>query len=351
MSNFPILDLVAGLIFVYFLLSIISSSAVEIVLTLSKTRAKVLEAWLRRIFSETVTIPGKDGPKEVTLAEAIMDHCSTTALSGTKASTSYIDAKNFTSALIEKISYVQANPMAVPNSLASLSASIAASTGLSDELKRVFLLYASEASSTYSALATKTMSEMDLFRSKLEAWYDSSMDRITGTLKENHSRPLTFWLGLVIVFLLNADSISLSKYLYNNPEARTKLATAAYDASKDTIFQQKVQKIDIPKEASSKDSATLQQIKDSVASELKDLKEAKNALADVIPLGWSNNEFKKYSGFPLFLAVLLKIVGLFATTLAVMMGAPFWFDILNKVSNLRGSGKKPASATDKKKKW
>ena len=31
--------------------------------------------------------------------------------------------------------------------------------------------------------------------------------------------------------------------------------------------------------------------------------------------------------------------------LAVMLGAPFWFDLLNKVTNLRGTGAKPLSSS------
>ena len=41
MSGFPILDLVVGIIFVYFLLSIICSSAIEIILTGMKARATI----------------------------------------------------------------------------------------------------------------------------------------------------------------------------------------------------------------------------------------------------------------------------------------------------------------------
>ena len=45
------------------------------------------------------------------------------------------------------------------------------------------------------------------------------------------------------------------------------------------------------------------------------------------------------------LGILAKITGLAATVFAMMMGAPFWFDLLNKVSNLRGTGNKPASSS------
>ena len=57
MSGFPILDLVVGIIFVYFLLSIISSSGVEMILTGLKARATLLEEWLTKIFNKTITQP------------------------------------------------------------------------------------------------------------------------------------------------------------------------------------------------------------------------------------------------------------------------------------------------------
>jgi len=50
MSGFSVLDLVAGMIFISFLLSIICSSAVEIILSANKIRARVLEMALRDIF-------------------------------------------------------------------------------------------------------------------------------------------------------------------------------------------------------------------------------------------------------------------------------------------------------------
>ena len=50
MSGFSVLDLVAGMIFISFLLSIICNSAVEIILSANKIRARVLEMALRDIF-------------------------------------------------------------------------------------------------------------------------------------------------------------------------------------------------------------------------------------------------------------------------------------------------------------
>jgi len=53
MSGFSVLDLVAGMISISFLLSIICSSAVEIILSANKIRARVLEMALRDIFKRS----------------------------------------------------------------------------------------------------------------------------------------------------------------------------------------------------------------------------------------------------------------------------------------------------------
>jgi hypothetical protein len=42
---------------------------------------------------------------------------------------------------------------------------------------------------------------------------------------------------------------------------------------------------------------------------------------------------------------LAKLAGWLITALAAAQGAPFWFDLLNKLLQLRGSGTKPAEQT------
>jgi len=152
MSSFPILDLVIGIIFVYFLLSIISSSGVEIVLTGMKARAKLMEEWLSQIFDKIITQP--DGTK-LSLGRAIMDHCSVTALSGSGNATAYIDAKNFTSALIEKITFDPANPKSIAKDIEEYIGALERTTALSTEFQRVLLIYANESRDTYTRLSEK----------------------------------------------------------------------------------------------------------------------------------------------------------------------------------------------------
>jgi hypothetical protein len=46
---------------------------------------------------------------------------------------------------------------------------------------------------------------------------------------------------------------------------------------------------------------------------------------------------------------LLKIIGLTITTLAVSLGAPFWFDVLKNLANMRSTGPAPQPPEPSKK--
>lgn len=64
-------------------------------------------------------------------------------------------------------------------------------------------------------------------------------------------------------------------------------------------------------------------------------------LAQPLPLGWGHGAslHGKIVSWP---DGLLKLLGLLMSSFAVLMGAPFWFDLLNNVMNLRMSGDPPA---------
>jgi len=44
---------------------------------------------------------------------------------------------------------------------------------------------------------------------------------------------------------------------------------------------------------------------------------------------------------------LFKVVGLLLTAFAVSQGAPFWFDTLNKLVNVRSTGDPPPTTSQK----
>lgn len=338
MDAFPILDLVVGLIFIYFLLSIICSSAVEMFLSFFKIRAVILAEWMKKIFSQKVA---KSTGKEVPFGEIIMDHCLVTSLTPPGKSTSYTDAGNFVSALLERITFYS-NPDKITASLDDLIDAIDKTTLLPEELRRTFLIYAHESRDTFKQVVENKLSEVEIFRKKIENWYDTSMQRLGGRMRVKYARPITIAFAVLITCSLNADSVSIAKYLYTNQGVAAKISRDA-DAmlNSDTLKRM----VDDIKVTSEKDEDVIKVIN----KKLQNINEANAILNNSMPLGWRKDELKndhrKTDGYKFF----SKAVGLAATILALTMGTPFWFDLLNKLANLRGVGNKPTTTEEKDK--
>jgi len=142
-------------------------------------------------------------------------------------------------------------------------------------------------------------------------------------------------VSTIVVLGLNADSVAISRYLYNNPETRAKIAAQAYKTTQDSVLQKKIDSL-AQKPETKELAQSLKENQEQLKQGITTLKESG------IPLGWddkNNNE-----------TFFTRVAGLIATILAIMQGAPFWFDLLNKISNIRATGTKPDSTTDKDKK-
>ncbi len=353
MSGFPILDLVLGIIFIYFLLSIICSSAAELWFSILKTRARLLEKWARQIFdkpsldSQGNPALNRDG-SAITLGQAIIDHCMTTALSPRGKSTSYINAENFVSALLDKITITPvaagSSTQLPPTDLPGYVTAISNSTVISGELKRTILAYANEAKQTYEALKTilgasntitKVKSELDEFRDKLENWYNTNAERLSGTHKRTKVLPTTFILAIIITVFSNADSITISKYLFDHKETAKEFADKA-SSSLDN-YKERIENIKTLDSLSNiNDTITIARLESNLSHVQEDINNMNKEIPDDLPMGWKKNIFYHFEP--------LSIVGWLITVLAICLGAPFWFDVLNKIANLRGTGPRPSTS-------
>ena len=128
-------------------------------------------------------------------------------------------------------------------------------------------------------------------------WFDSGMNRVSGVYKRQ-AQLFTFLIALVIAGLFNVDSFHLFQTLWVHPGAAASLAAG---------------------------SAT------------EGAKKALDALF-MLPVGW--DQAPASVGAALFL-----FSGWLVTAISVLFGAPFWFDLLQRLVNLRGTGTKPASPT------
>ena len=130
-------------------------------------------------------------------------------------------------------------------------------------------------------------------------------------------------IGFLIAFVFNADTFSIVRTLSSDSEARLAVAAMATDYA-----------------ARNED----QEIRDHARTMVQDALENEiNDTSIILGMGWDLDDLPAgwdLDDLPAGWAWLIKILGCLVTGLAISLGSSFWFDLLNKVINLRGSGKK-----------
>lgn len=215
--------------------------------------------------------------------------------------------------------------------------------------------------------------DVNQFRVEVGAWFDRSMERASGVYKRN-AKGVAILIGLVLASATNSDAFFIVNRLSNDDNLRK------------VITDQAAQ---LPARAPSANVKPLDQ-------ELKDLRQQTDtALNDLsLPIGWKpenlvkqfecespistpppgsttqpspaksanptcNNVFFRDQSAPDPATSVLQLIaskpidflklliGWVVSGLAIAMGAPFWFDLLGKIMNVRNSGSKPPSAETK----
>jgi len=135
--------------------------------------------------------------------------------------------------------------------------------------------------------------DVQQFQDMLAGWFDNAMARMSGTYKRRQLL-ISLLLSLLLAILFNIDSIHLFRTLWQQP---------------------------------------------ALAAHLQDVPEALDpALLDalmVLPIGWRE--------FPPALDAdfALQVAGWLVTASTTLFGAPFWFDLMQRVVRMRGTGAKP----------
>jgi hypothetical protein len=169
-------------------------------------------------------------------------------------------------------------------------------------------------------------------RANLESWYDGVMDRASGWYKRR-TQKLLFWLGLALAIALNINPIVIGQHLAATPAARESMVTLATG----TLEQRE----------------SLTGATDETARR-QQLRELDQAVRNVgLPMGW--NDFARSRSFPTeesaglgawAWAILIALFGWLATAVAGTLGAPFWFDALNKLMVIRATVKPKEKSQD-----
>lgn len=175
------------------------------------------------------------------------------------------------------------------------------------------------------SLSDRSATDNDPAIREVATWFKSNMERASG----RYARRTKTWLLIVGTILsagLNADSIRLTSGIYHEEPRRR----AALELSESIRLQQSkaVVAADTSTDAAVDRALTL------LSNNLQQDDQTKQLL------GWSvaNRPNSK-------LAVIVALLGWILTGAAISFGAPFWFDVLNRVANLRAGGKPPKSET------
>ena len=357
MSTFRMLDVAIGMTFVFLLISLICTAISELIEAFLKKRAKDLERGIKELLADP------NSSANLGYLKAFYEHPLVYGLfqGGYKAKggklPSYIPSRTFALAIMDMVqssaagasgaagtatanaptpaaSTVTVNnnagaanpaaginnpaaPAAPNNAITTFRASVfALPAGLN--LRRALLTLTDAAGNDISAV-----------RENIENWYNGAMDRVSGWYKRR-TQVIILVIGFVSAAGLNADAIAIFKSLSNDSALRESVVAAATGYANATA----------PTDGSTKETPQSAAALDLALTQLEELK---------LPIGWDWKDTPTPKGkvsnrelaipAPTFWPWFRKVLGWLITGVAVSLGAPFWFDVLNKFMVVRSTVK------------
>jgi hypothetical protein len=297
MDSFPALDVAVGLSFIYFLLSVLATTATETISRFLKQRARMLESWLENalgtsggddqaIVDQFFATPAMRVLQISTGSRTKQAHMSSKLKLRSSRAPSYIPSTHFVAAALD----------AGRETRTVATTSHAAYEAIGVDLER---LRGTPAGDALLDIYAGAGGDAERFRQAAEGWFDDQMERLSGVYKR-WSQWFVWAISLVVVLALNANTLRMAETLWNDPAARATLVAQA-----------------------------------STSSKAVDAHAAVNQVSEFpLPLGWSH---ASYSGW----SWLFAGFGALLTLGAISLGAPFWFDALSRIARIRQTGTPP----------
>ncbi|CAH1073186.1 hypothetical protein [Candidatus Nitrotoga sp. 1052] len=284
MLDSTVLEVAIGLIFCFASVALIASSINEAIASALKLRSRTLLEGIKAILND----PKFDG-----LALNIYNHPLVNPIApGTaksekdlKSKPSYIKPKDFAISFIDAIQTIPGNFQKLGDDINAIQ---------DTQLKKLL-----------QGMYARASGDIENLHTQLADWFDAGMDRVSGNYKR-HTQVYCFLISLGIAFLFNIDSIHLFKTLWEHPGIAAK--------------------INLPSGISTQVGTDIKEIFD----ELKKM-----------PIGWPDASPKFHWDALTDKGSYVQLIGWLLTASAALFGAPFWFDLLQRLIRVRGTGVKP----------
>jgi len=303
MSLGPVLDVAIGLMFIYLLLSLVATAAQETFAGLLNKRGVELEKGLRSLLAGTDTA----------FFQGIWDH-SLVRDKDAGGRPSYVSTTSFSTAVLDTLMDGKAKPV------------------LADVNKAIGDLPEGRAKQALTALSREAGNDLEALQHGIEHWFDSAMNRVSGAYKR-WTQVFALLFGMLIAVSMNVNSFEIARVLYLDKPMRD--AVVGQATAQMANFAPNADPADVEKRAEA-----AKKVVDSLG----------------LPIGWTTpatvpacckneSEFWKPICSRVFggglMGFVTLILGWIVTAFAVSLGAPFWFDTLQSVINIRNAGAKP----------
>ena len=308
------IDVALGVVFIFLLLSLVASTINELILSLMNMRGKELLNGLKMLL---------DDDNGTGLVKDLYNHGQVFGLfkgqfdpTQHKNLPAYIPVENFVMAILDIIP-AKADPngdhrAAQPTPAQMIADLRAAAQKLAADPDT------EKVGKSLVAMIDISANDLTKLKTRLEDWFNGAMDRVSGWYK-NKTQKILFALGLVLAVALNASTLNIVKQLSKDPTLRQTLVAAAQKVTPPTAAPQAGSTASSPADAGQLEGE-LQKVQADI--------ESLDSLG--VPLGWTAAPDNPSGWIQLGIGWIL-------TAFAVSLGAPFWFDILNKIMVVRST--------------
>lgn len=190
-------------------------------------------------------------------------------------------------------------------------------------------------------------------QASLQKWFNEGMERASASFTRN-MQALSLASGLFLAVLLNVDVLQLARTLWEDPALREALvATVENTDLESLIAEDQAQQAELQTDTASGQDDTLEDITGDIAEDFSDAQAVLAQFLELrLPIGWTYEvlspddpayETKLSSSRNLWnlipgnnpdwmSLIIFKIAGLLGTMFAIAQGAPFWFNIIRRLT-------------------